>query len=324
MHCCCDSLIKSTLWIWFIAPGAFLASACTKVKKDQRQAAILDNGRQLEAQSSSLGILSINADLREDGLLLHVSGIPDGSTLECSLDQLPLIPCSDGGLYAKPSAGDHKISVTALTGNAVTAVGESPVFTVAPGVTGALISTSGPNSLALALDDPNFSNGGNWSLGKDFTVRFKMIGKPSCDQPQVKCKVDSRTGWFWVSCDAGGTSFSIAKEQLALGLQFLTVQASCPDRVGPPLSLFWYGVPDGYQPLMLRDISDAHHRHIVDLIKQDDCPYGSQRIYECAPNAADSFSACAANSNSIDQPQAGYRVRLTCATAVGPVLVLGS
>jgi len=314
------------VWVYgLLACAALAPSACIKVDTvDRRQAGALSRDTPLQGQSSDLGILSVGAELREDGLILRVGAVPAGSTLECTLDLQPLTPCNDGGLYTRPSFGDHKIKVTARLANVVTAVGESVVFSVLPGVLGVLTSGAGPATMALVLDDPGFVNGGNWSLNRDFVVRFKLLTKAGCEGVQVKCKYDSLGSRFWTNCDANGTSYSVAKDQLALGLQYLTAQASCADKVGPPLRLFWYGVPEDYQALMLRDVSDANNRHTVDLIKQDDCPEGSQRRYECAVPAAASFSACVGNGNSIDRPVPGYRVRLNCGGVPGPALVIGT
>lgn len=277
----------------------------------------------ITAQKSGVGLLDVKVELRDDGMLLHVGNVPAGSTLECHLDDKALVPCHDGALYARPTDGDHKISALAMKDGVATAIGESQPFTVLAGTGGDVDPDNNPrNPLNLQIDDLAFANGAIVPMTKDFVLKFKFTKEPKCDQLEVRCQYDSRTSPFMVDCDEGGKSFTISKDLLALGLQYFTAQAFCAGEPGPALTVHWWGVPDEtYQPLALTVIKDSSERNIVNLIKADDCPESMQR-FECAAAGSDEFALCA-NGNVIDQPEAGYRVRMTCEGRQGPALTLG-
>jgi len=298
------------------------APACTKAKKSDAPAIPerVDDGQAIDAQKSHLGIMDLTVDLRDDGLLLHIGQLPPDATLECDLDEKPLTPCHDGALFVRPAIGDHKISAVATKSGAIVALGESTTFTIMPSTTKQVgdVETHGTGDLALQIDDANFANGMTVPLSKDFTAHFRFAsGTPSC-AAQVRCKYDSRTSPFWTTCSEDGKSFTVTKDLLALGLQYLTVQAICGDQAGPELTLFWYGVPDNYQPLALTDVKDANGRHIVTLVKDDDCPE-SQQQFQCAALGSDAFALCP-NGNVLDNPVQGSRIRLTCQDQTGPAL----
>ncbi len=315
-----QSVATKTLFL-ALSVGAF--AGCTRIHKKSEATPDIPtrpaDEQPVTAQKSNVGILDIKVELRSDGMLLHVAALPNGSALECDLDDKPLVPCHDGALYARPADGDHKISAVALRDGATTAIGESAPFSVLPGTGGAFDPENNPRSpLNLALDDKDFANGMTVPMTKDFIAKFKFSAAPTC-KATLKCQYDSRTSPFWVDCDKSGTSFTVAKDLVAMGLQYLAVQASCDGQIGPILTLFWWGVPDAtYQPLALSVIKDQKRRNIVNLIKSDDCPESMQK-YECAAKAEDDFSLCD-NGNVIDAPQAGFRVRLTCEGRQGPVL----
>lgn len=272
----------------------------------------------VEASRSKDGLLDVKAELRDDGLLLHVGMIPAGSTVECDMDLKPLVPCHDGALFARPAIGDHKINAVAIKGGRKVAFGESATFTVAPGASGA-DEPDAKNPLTLAVADPGFRNGMTVPLNKSFVAPFKFVAAPGCDA-KLKCSYDSRTSPFWTDCDANAASFTINKDLLAAGLQYLSAQASCGDRLGPILTIFFYGVPEDYQPMMLRDVQDANGRHIANLVKADDCPE-SQQKFECAETADEKFGPCT-NGNVVDAPAAGFRIRILCDGRPGPALSL--
>src|SRR5687768_14568230 len=140
-----------------------LATACVKDKaKDSDDVDIPDRPVDVTpvvARSTEQGLLEVRAELKDDGLLLHVGKVPAGATLECDLDDVPLVPCHDGALFARPGEGDHKVLVVAMKNGQRVAVGESQKFTVLPGTGGAFDSDNNPkNPLMLLVDDPSFQN----------------------------------------------------------------------------------------------------------------------------------------------------------------------
>lgn len=276
----------------------------------------------IEAGKSSVGILEVKVVLRDSGYTLNIGGIPPGSTLECDIDDQPLVPCNDGGEYARPADGDHKITAVALKEGAVTAIGESRPFTILPGTGGSFDSENNPrNPLTVVIDDAKIVNGMTVPMSKDFVTRFKFANTPTC-KAKFQCKYDSRTSPFWNDCDEDGKSFTVRKDIMAAGLQYLSVQAACDDQVGPILTMFWYGVPDDYKPMMLGAVQDGQGRHIVTLIKSDDCPESQQR-FQCASTTDGEFNLCP-TGNVIDNPSAGYAVRLNCGDQTGPILTLAT
>lgn len=302
-------------------------AGCTKLKRGRQEdlnAPVPEKPvapAPLEAQKSTLGIITLAVELRSDGMLLKVGNVPDGASLDCDRGNEPLVPCHDGALFTLPPEGDHKVSAVAMKDGVPVAFGESAPFTVLPGTGGAYETDGDPrHTLMLVSDDPAFVNGMTVPLSKDFKTSFKLAGKPNCEH-KIRCSYDSRTSRFWTECDVGDTSYTVPKELLAVGIQFLSVQASCGERVGPALSLFWFGVPDDYAPLMLRAVRDPQGRQIVELLREEDCKEGLARKYECAAPGSDEFDACT-DSNVFDKPAQGLRVRLSCAGTFGPALAL--
>ncbi len=276
----------------------------------------------ISAQSSNVGVLAIKVDLRDNGIELHVGNIPPGSTLACHLDDKPMSACGDGQLYARPADGDHKVSAVAIKNGITTALGESDVFSILPGTGGDVDPDNNPrNPLNLQIDDITFANGATVPMTKDFVAKFKFTKAPACEAT-VRCQYDNRP--FWVDCDDGNASFTVSKDLLAMGLQHLADQASSGggEPPGPVLTMFWWGVPDeNYLPLQLAEIKDNAGRHILSLVRADDCPEALQ-VYECAAAGTEEYARCA-NGNVVDNPEAGFQVRLTCEGRQGPVFKLG-
>lgn len=266
---------------------------------------------------SEKGLLDVSVTLRDDGMLLNVKNIPEGASLECDLDDKPLVPCHDGAFFLRPAPGDHIVAAVALKNGNLVSVGESKVFTVSP-VSQEVLDNNEQGSLVLMLDDQSFNNAAPIPVTSDFKAKFKFVSasQPKECKPQLRCKYDSRTSQFWTSCDQNATSYTVSKDLMAIGLQYLSVQATCADRVGPIFTMFWYGVPENYKPLMLQAVRDQTGRAIVSLIRDADCPEG-QQVFECAADAAAPFVKCE-TGNSVASPQKGYRVRLQCDSQTGP------
>ncbi len=306
-----------------------LVGGCMKNRKGEAEdgpevAQTPGEAETISAQSSNIGVLAIKVDLRDNGIELHVGNVPPGSILACHLDDKPMSACGDGQLYVRPADGDHKISAVAIKDGIATALGESDVFSIQAGTGGEVDVDNNPrNPLNLQIDDITFANGATVPMNKDFVAKFKFTKPPTCAVPvEVRCQYDSYSSAFWVDCDEGNASFTISKDLLAMGLQSLEVVASCAGEPGPVLAMFWWGVPDeSYLPLQLTEIKDNAGRHILNLVRADDCPEALQ-TFECAAAGTEEYARCA-NGNVVDNPEAGFQVRMTCEGRQGPVFKLG-
>ena len=295
--------------------------ACTKKsgpKPDSANVPEHPEAVAVTAQSSGVNLLTLAVDIPSDELRLHLSGVPEGATVECQLDDRPLPSCTDGASYPLPMAGTHRITAMAIKGGTIVALGESPSFAVAPLSVGATVGGGNAAPLQVMLADQAFTNGMIAPLSKDLAVRFQLVAKAPCPAPTIQCRLGLPETAMWSACDAGDQSFTVPAAVMAAGRQFLSVQAACADQFGPIFSVYWYGVPDNFQPLMLRELRDSAGRYVVNLVKADDCPVAEQKFF-CASAAKPEFSACA---NVIDQPESGTRVHVVCGERTGPDLML--
>ena len=107
---------------------------------------------------------------------------------------------------------------------------------------------------------------------------------------------------------------------MALGAQSLYVQASCGDLSGPVLHVQWYGVPDGYQPLMAIVSRDEFDQTRIELAREIDCP-GNAVTWECRLGGTSGFESCAPGGR-LESQQASNRydgVRANCRGLRGPL-----
>jgi hypothetical protein len=279
----------------------------------------------VKTDTSKVNIMSVRVELREDGMLLHVGDVPSGAKLECLLDKTPLVPCHDGALFVRPADGEHVVGVAAFKDGLKVAVGASDRFKILAGTGGAFDAHNNPrNPLTLVVDDAKFVDEMAIPMTADFAARFRFANKrpASACKAKLKCQYDSQQSGFWTDCDAGAASYTVSKELMALGRQSLSVQASCADELGPILTMTWYGVPAGYQPLMLRVVKDPQKRQIVNLVKANDCPASLSQTFECAEPNDDDFALCPSGGNTFDNPPSGYQVRIVCDGKAGPILKL--
>jgi hypothetical protein len=302
-----------------------ITTGCIKGKRNNIEAQGGDNvgpvsDEPIAVSKSDKGLLDVQVTIRDDGMLLNITNIPAGATLECDLDDKPLVPCHDGAFFLRPDIGDHVINAIALKDGSMVSVGESKIFTVTPMSQGEIDSPE-RGSLALMLDLPTFTNGTTLPISTDFKAKFKFAEKsqPKNCTPVLRCKYDSRTSQFWTSCDQNTMSYTVGKDIMAMGIQYLSMQATCSDQVGPVLTIFWYGVPDNYKPLMLQAVKDQAGKAIVTLVRDSDCPEG-QQVFECSPDAASPFLKCE-TGNAIADSKKGARVRLHCDNQTGPEFV---
>jgi hypothetical protein len=318
----------------FQLPFLLATTACVKNGKkatnDNVQLPNKPGGKILVAASRPEdGILKVWIELPENGMLLHIKNLPSDptTTLSCFLDDQNLSPCHDGALLARPEPGDHLLTVTALKNGQKIALGATPKFTIRDTNRNTNVSRSDTDKksdpLTLRNSDPQFFDQMALPISEDLTIKFELAypkTSGSC-KVETKCQYDSRTSLFWTKCNDDGMSYTVSKTVMALGLQSFSAQASCGNKLGPILTLSWFGVPKDYQPMMLRAVRDRQKNVIVNLVKASDCPSANAQQYECSDAGADFFTPCAKN-NVLKAPSAGYRVRLVCEGLTGPILAL--
>lgn len=302
-----------------------LAIACHSDKKsDKDGAATLPskpvNDEPVISQTSQLPTLIISTELTSAGLMVKINNIPDGSRLECDIDEQPIMPCHDGALISTPSIGDHKIKATAILNNQIIAIGESKPFTIKL----EHIGQTNPDDidpLRLNLTNSDFVSGMPLPVSKEFKFQFALPQPESC-QAQLFCRYGSSNSDFWAKCDEQDRrQFIVDAGLMAMGRQSLSVQARCTDKVGPILELTWYGVGDNYQALSLGSVADPQGKTFAYLQKADDCS-PSALTFECAePGEGNDWALCPMN-NVLDKPAPGSRVRASCDGRKGPPLKL--
>jgi hypothetical protein len=304
--------------ILFISLNCFLG--CTKKNKEENDLPKSPNlpseNQSVSPRASLDGLLDVNVKLRDTDLVLGIKNAPKGSSFECEMGNDPIAPCHDGAILKRPlQDGRYSIAVDAMVDGKRVATGMSPAFTIAKGAIGTT-SEDSSNPLSLKFTDPSIQFAMTAQRSKDFKVKFALVRANSCDNPEFRCRMDGAGSFFWTSCDENSASFTIKSSIIAVGPQDLSIQARCGDQVGPILNLRWYGVPDDYQDLMLQDLTDGKGRHLLELVRDIDCPKDKRR-FECLIGQGD-FSLCP-NANQFTNPPKDLMVRLSCDGRVGPV-----
>lgn len=313
-----------TTYFGLISASLCVLTACTQKKnaasKDGAgQTRTPNSGQAVAPRSSTEGLLDVAVKLREDGLLLAIKNAPKGSAFECEIGNQPLSPCHDGAILPKPlQDGDYSILVDAMIEGRRVATGASQTFTITRGSLGT--TTDDPNHpLALRFTETRLRFGMTAPKAKDFVLSFALVRPLACAQPTFRCRLDTPISPFWTVCDQSGKSFTIKSALIAFGPQDVGIQASCGENVGPVLNLRWYGVPDDYQEMQLQDLTDGQGRHLVELMRDIDCPREKRR-YECS-SRDENFTLCA-NANQLTYPASDFKIRMNCEGRIGPTLVL--
>jgi hypothetical protein len=99
------------------------------------------------------------------------------------------------------------------------------------------------------------------------------------------------------------------------GLQFLRIQATCGDKAGEPLTVFWYGVEENYKYMALdTTFLGTRNSYVFNLMNPSDCPENLLK-YECRNSASETFHACEGVNgakNTITNPPEGFAMRAVC------------
>lgn len=264
------------------------------------------------------GIINIDLTERDKQMVATITNIPPDAEITCTLNDEPLPDCKDQMSFNYNETGDYVFAITAKRNGETVGYGESRFQNgqIAADLNAARNEVNAKHPLALAIDDPNFSNGSAIKVGTSVTIKFKHRNDPQCT-PEYQCSYDSRTNMVWRACD-NKTSETIPKGLMARGLQYLSVQAHCGDTVGPVMQVFWYGVDQDYVPLALNTFLMGKNKSRTFLLsKANDCPEGLLK-FECSASAREAFRVCKNKQPTIN---AGFRIRAVCNGTPGPTFV---
>lgn len=306
-----------------ICLGLTLAIACQSDKGNKDDTNLPPkpiNEQAVESSTSPLPRLDVTTEITGSGLLLRIANIPDGSVLECDLNDQAINPCHNGALITTPNLGDHKVKATALRAGEIVAIGESAPFTISAEHL-PQINPDDSDPLRLSLTNADFVTGTALSVNQEYKFQFALPQPESC-QAELYCRYGGNSADFWSKCnDQNNRQFVVDVGLMAMGRQSLTVQARCSDKIGPSLELTWYGVSDDYQALTLSSVADPQGKTFVYLMKSDDCP-ASQLSFECNEHTEGNDWALCPLNNVLEKPASGSRVRASCDGRKGPPLVL--
>jgi len=287
--------------------------ACTKLMPTSKD----DSGPPvIEQTESRAGILEVTAEIDKSNATISISKIPGNTNLKCELDHKELDKCHDGMVLKNLKDGEYLLHVIASMQDKTLSVGEV-YFTI-----GAKESVNVERVASeLELDiGSGFNLGGPFRHDLDVKVPFKLLKKNSCN-PKFECSYGDKDAAFWRDCSAN--DHHIIKGAIgAKGLQYLSVRASCPDKLGPVLSVHWYGVDDRYfkggspQELTLDFIHNrGEDKYIFHLMKANDCPENLLKL-ECKTGSSD-YATC---THIHEKPPADFKIRAVCESKKGPAL----
>lgn len=303
------------------------ATAVTSTACSQDKIADLVNGKRrapdiidvIDAKSQDSALMKLYVDIDAQGFGIRLYNTPVDGALSCRMDDRETGPCRHGDRFARPAPGDHTFEVMAQRGGR-TIDSAIAKFTVRPDdkQTETIGSNDKHHTLAVEVTNAGFENGAALFASRATTFEFNFVQTPPCDQPALRCALDSSLN-PWSLCDTGGFRKMIPPALMAFGAQSLYVQASCGEVKGPMLHVQWYGVPDGYQPLMAVVSRDEFEQTRIELARDIDCP-GNSVIWECRVRGSSVFEACAPGGRVDNQLASRYdSVRAACGGRRGPL-----
>lgn len=277
----------------------------------------------VEGRDGDLNFMKIYIDLDDAGFTVRIYNMPNASEIFCEIDDHDPSPCHHGDRFDRPSSGEHRITVTARNNGKIidSAIAK---FTVVPGSNENQTIGSGDHShpLALMVSNSDFTNGNPVPVSRDLTVKFSFLQTPPCENPVLRCAMDSVTS-IWSLCDTKERRRVIPAYLMANGSQSLYAQASCGDLTGPVLRVQWYGVTDNYQPLMPQIERDESNGRLVSLAREPDCPANAV-IWECRMSRTPTLWESCAGGGRIDATTANLydALRAICGSQRGPAISL--
>ncbi|MEY4632134.1 MAG: hypothetical protein RIQ81_2254 [Pseudomonadota bacterium] len=311
----------------FSIPAASLALMPLMFACSQHDIAEIVNGKRkapdiidvIDGTSQDATLMKLYIDLTDQGFSIRVYNTPANAELFCRVDDRETGLCKHGDRFARPATGDHTFTVEARS-SGKTIDSAIAKFTIRPD--GRQNETIGSNDnahpLALTVANDGFKNGAALQVSRATTFNFNFLQAPPCEKPVLRCALDSASN-PWSNCDTSQYRKVIPQSLMALGSQSLYVQASCGDFSGPVLHVQWFGVPDGYQPLMPQVFRDESDQRIVELARESDCPANAV-MWECRVRGSNYLESCGQGGRIESQYASRYdAVRAICGAARGPL-----
>lgn len=319
--------------IWIIST-IFVFSACPIISKKQPNVNNKEPAITTEKQASQEAILDVYL-LKSDAnnLIILIKNIQayEQAQLECSLNKIKLPHCTNGAFIAiDPKVESYTLTVIAKNNSQkIIGVGEARLNIKDRSTNLSYFldpqTQSYDHTLSLALDDiqidnKTFYNGMGIRIDQDVKFSVHFINTPQCNHIELRCSSGLKDSYFKPLCDDNMSKY-YPKGSMAKGIQFLTFQSFCKDTnsYGPPLILFWYGIPFNYKFMGLEYITNiSRTEYIFNLIKANDCPINLLE-FECKSARSSTFTKC---SNYVKNPPPGFSIRPICNNKAYDILEL--
>jgi hypothetical protein len=271
----------------------------------------------LTTKSNYERVLQIEIDIKESIAAIQLPHPPKNGVLACDLNGIPLPECKDGVELKELIAGDYRLRIKVLDDKSqILAIGERR-FRINAGndFPPEPVSLDSQNNLALGLEN-DFHNGIALKNNEPYKFTFKFLNTPECPSPELTCRYGSVDQQL--SFDCSDKTYDLIAGRMALGMQYLNIQAQCPNEKGPVFTTYWYGVDTAYSFLAIKAVPVNQRITSIKLAKANDCPDEFLR-FECRKPNTRSFSYCATPLTDFAR---GTAVRARCNNEKGRVLIL--
>jgi hypothetical protein len=271
----------------------------------------------LTTKSNFERVLQIEVDIKESSAAIQLPHPPENGALACDLNGIPLPECKNGVELKELAAGDYRLRIKVLDAKSqILAIGERQ-FRINAGndFPPEPVTLDSQNNLALKLEN-DFHNGIALKNNESYTFNFKFLNTPVCPTPELTCRYGSVNQHL--SFDCSDKMYNLIPGRMALGMQYLHVQAQCPSAKGPVFTTYWYGVDTAYSFLAIKALPVNQRITSIKLAKANDCPDEFLR-FECKKPNTRSFSSC---STPLTDFARGTAVRASCNNEKGRVLIL--
>jgi hypothetical protein len=225
------------------------------------------NSGEATSQSSNTGGIKLDIAVSTVGVKLLLTA-PEGedkgnegheNKWECRLDGNEITPCAPDAMIARPEYGDHDLVVIMKRDDDIVGTAKLMFSIPGPAINAEKAakgrkepisdsSDSHDPKLTLAIADINFVIGDSVKLGEPLTLKLKFLADNDVGcTPKFNCALSKDNLAQLKECNgfvAKSLTMTFPAELIEKGVQYFSIQASCGNRVGPPLSVYWRGSPD--------------------------------------------------------------------------------